>query len=94
MERDSGMIHYARFVKSKRLQRVLAYMLDGSVRTTLDIIKGADVCAVNSAICELRRNGFSIYCTSRCKPATYQLTDPEAARALMNQLLGMEVAHG
>ena len=95
MAHDVGSIHYARFVKSERLQRLLAFMLDGQVRTTLEIIKGADVCAVNSAVCELRRNGFPVYCISRSKPATYRLTDPEGARKLMRELLGeREVVNG
>ena len=88
MARESGSIHYARYAKSERLQRLLAYLLDGQVRTTLDIIRGAGVCAVNSAVCELRRNGFSCYCVSRSKPALYQLTDPVAARAHSARLLG------
>lgn len=91
-QRNEGTIHYARYVKSERLQRLLAFLLDGKPHTTLEIIKGADVCAVNSAICELRRNGFSAYCISRSKPAMYKLTDPEGARKLSAQLLGQQEA--
>uniref|UniRef100_C6E6T2 ArsR family transcriptional regulator n=1 Tax=Geobacter sp. (strain M21) TaxID=443144 RepID=C6E6T2_GEOSM len=95
MDREAGSIHYARFIKSDRLQRLLLFMLDGKAHTTLEIIKGADICAVNSAVCELRRNGFACYCISRSKPASYQLTDPAGARKLMDQLLGArEVVNG
>ena len=95
MERDIGSIHYARYIKSDRLQRLLKFMLDGAPHTTLEIIKGADICAVNSAVCELRRNGFSCYCISRSKPAIYQLTDPEGARAHSARLLSPpEVVNG
>ena len=95
MAEEKGSIHYARFIKSKRLQRLLALMLDGQVRTTLEIIQAADICAVNSAVCELRRNGFPLYCINHSKPAQYQLTDPDAARALSAQLLGeQEVVNG
>ena len=88
MSSDKGSIHYARFIKSKRLQRLLDFLLDGKEHTTMEIIQGADVCAVNSAVCELRRNGFSAYCINRGKPAIYKLTNPEADRLLAAQLLG------
>ncbi len=57
-------MHYARVEKSERLQRVLALLADGGWHSTLDIIIGAGVCAVNSCISELRANGYSIFC--RC----------------------------
>ena len=95
MAHDVGSIHYARFIKSDRLQRLLLFMLDGKIHTTLEIIQGAGVCAVNSAVCELRRNGFSCYCISRSRPASYQLTDPAGDRRRMNELLGSrEVSNG
>lgn len=95
MSESKGSIHYARYVNSERLQRLLAFLLDGEKHTTLEIIQGAGVCAVNSAICELRRNGFSAYCVSHSKPALYQLADPEAARKHSEQLLrSPEVING
>lgn len=56
-------MHFARLEKSERLQRVLNILLDGKPRTTREIVREADVCAVNSIICELRANGYSIECT-------------------------------
>lgn len=83
----NGSIHYAKFAKSVRLQRLLEYLLDGNGHTTLDIILGADICAVNSAVCELRENGFDIHCTPT-RPAVYRLVNPAAARKLAASLLG------
>ncbi|TCS69747.1 hypothetical protein EDC61_11947 [Sulfuritortus calidifontis] len=52
----------ARIEKSDRLQRVLALLEDRAWHSTLDIVIGAGVCAVNSCIAELRANGFPIAC--------------------------------
>lgn len=57
-----GTIHYAKLENSPRLQRLRDYLADGEWRTTLDIIVNAAVCAVNSAVCELRMNGYTIEC--------------------------------
>jgi len=57
-------MHYARLEKSGRLQRVLALLSDGLPRTTREIVRGADVCAVNSIVTEIRANGYDIDC--RC----------------------------
>lgn len=58
----TGVIHYARIENSDRLRRVLAVLSDGHPHSTLEIIQSAEVCAVNSAIAELRMNGFRIEC--------------------------------
>ena len=58
----TGVIHYARIESSDRLRRVLAVLSDGHPHSTLEIIQVAEVCAVNSAIAELRMNGFRIEC--------------------------------
>lgn len=55
-----GIIHAARLDRSPRLQRLRDYLRDGQWHTTLDIIAGAQVCAVNSAVCELRCNGLDV----------------------------------
>jgi len=55
-------MHAARLDRSPRLQRVLALLSDGREYSTLDIVMGAGVCAVNSCIAELRENGFLIAC--------------------------------
>ena len=53
-------MHYAKLDNSPRLQRVAALLADGQWRTTMEIIVGANVCAVNSAIAELRANGLAV----------------------------------
>lgn len=55
-------MHAANIEKSKRLQRVDALLSDLRPRSTLEIIQQAEVCAVNSIISELRRNGRQINC--------------------------------
>ena len=52
----------ARLETSPRLQRVAALLADGREYSTLDIVIGASVCAVNSCIAELRANGYAIAC--------------------------------
>lgn len=59
-----GKIHAAKLENSPRLQRVRALLGDGAWYGTRDIVQRADVCAVNSAIVELRANGLAI--TTRC----------------------------
>lgn len=52
----------ARIEHSPRLQRVAELPSDGRWYSTLDIIVGAGVCAVNSCVAELRANGLDIDC--------------------------------
>lgn len=63
--RDEGDVMKAASMDSKRLQRVAKYLSDGQEHTTLDIVSGAQVCAVNSIIAELRANGHEIKCQRR-----------------------------
>lgn len=58
---------------SERLNRVLDLLSLGGEFTTLDIIKNANVCAVNSIISELRQNGFEIDCQRRGEKWFYRL---------------------
>ncbi len=60
----TGSIHYADINKSPRLQRVLFALVEAGDDglTTREIIERANVCAVNSAICELNRNGYKVTC--------------------------------
>lgn len=58
---------------SDRLNRVLDLLSHGGEFTTLDIIKSANVCAVNSIIAELRQNGFDIDCQRRGDKWFYKL---------------------
>jgi hypothetical protein len=58
-------MHYAKIKSSPRLQRLLRalssanYFMDGWL-TTMQIIGIAEICAVNSAVSELRRNGYVV----------------------------------
>lgn len=85
-------MNYARFESSKRLQRLLEYMLDGQPHTTREISDGADICAVNSAVDELRENGFDLPCIKKSRPAIYQIPNTEAARKLSRRLLERQAA--
>lgn len=57
-------MHAARIEDSPRLQKVLEFLRRKGGATTLEIIKGCEVCAVNSIIAELRANGFNIICSA------------------------------
>jgi len=95
MDHTKGTIHYALYRNSERLQRFLALMLDGKERSTMEIIRGANICAVSSAACELRENGFRCECVKKTSPAFYRLFDIEEAKALSARLLApREVANG
>jgi len=63
----------ANIESSDRLNRVLDLLSQGEEFTTLDIIKQANVCAVNSIISELRQNGFDIDCQRRADKWFYKL---------------------
>jgi len=69
-------MHAARLEQSDRLQRVAQLLADGREYSTLDIVAGARVCAVNSAIAELRANGFDIACRRDGALWFYRLTNP------------------
>jgi hypothetical protein len=63
----------ANIEKSARLGRVFDLLSRGGEYTTLDIIKQANVCAVNSIIAEIRQNGFEIACQRRGDKWFYKL---------------------
>ncbi|MBN1104730.1 MAG: hypothetical protein JXL84_15030 [Deltaproteobacteria bacterium] len=58
------MIHYAKIEESRRLQRVHRVLFDGKWHGTREIMRAADVCAVNTVVAELRANGCNIF--TRC----------------------------
>ncbi len=66
-------MHAARISSSPRLQRAHAFLSDGMEHSTLDIVTGAQVCAVNSVISELRANGYYIECRQTTDPETGNL---------------------
>lgn len=55
-------MHAARIEDSPRLQKVRDFLRRVGSATTLEIVQGCGVCAVNSIIAELRANGFNILC--------------------------------
>jgi len=57
-------MHAARLT-SPRLQRVLRLLGDGRAHTTRQIVRRAQVCAVNAIIAELRQHGAEITCERR-----------------------------
>lgn len=58
------MRHAADIRTSERLQRVLQALQDGQWHGTFEIMQHTQLCAVGSAISELRGNGLVIF--SRC----------------------------
>jgi hypothetical protein len=77
----------ARLENSPRLQRVAELLSDGRWYSTLDIIVGAGVCAVNSCVAELRANGIPVDCRRVGKDRfEYRRTDLSVKK--------QEVAHG
>ena len=63
-------LHAARLDRSDRLRRVLSVLEDGGEHSTLEIALRAEVCAVSSAVSELRANGRRIVCRRTVAPAT------------------------
>ena len=55
-------MHAARLGSSARLQRVHDLLSSGLEYSTLDILRLARVCAVNSIVAELRHGGAEIEC--------------------------------
>ena len=71
--RATRTMHAASLDRSDRLQRVLALLADGRERSTLEIVEGARVCAVNSIVAELRANGCDIPCRQIVGPGRQRL---------------------
>lgn len=55
-------MHFARIEKSPRLMRVLRVLSDGLEHSTMNIARNANVCAVNSAVSEIREQGYKVAC--------------------------------
>lgn len=71
-------MHAARLDRSDRLRRVLDLLSDGKPRTTRDIVVGAEVCAVNSCVAELRANGHAIACQRQGDVWWYWIETPSS----------------
>ncbi len=67
---------------SARLQRVARLLEGGLEYTTAEIVAHANVCAVNSAIAELRENGLAITCRRQGDLWFYRLNPPQPQGAL------------
>jgi len=52
--------HAASVEKSPRLQRLKSYLHGGLWHSTRDIMHSAHICAVSTAVSELRSNGMTI----------------------------------
>jgi len=66
-------MNYANIESSDRLQRVAQVLAQGGEFSTLEIIKKANVCAVNSIVSELRQNGYDISCERRGEKWFYRM---------------------
>lgn len=55
-------MHAARVDRSARLRRVHEVLSDGREHSTMEIVRWARVCAVNSIVSELRHGGAEIAC--------------------------------
>jgi len=70
------MRHAASIETSERLQRVLDVLQDRGWHSTLDIMQRTYLCAVGSAVSELRANGISVECRCAAKGKyEYRLND-------------------
>lgn len=74
-------MHAASVNHSARLRRVLNALHDGYPHSTLDLVRDAGVCAVNSIVAELRQNGYAIDCQRVGDVWYYTLQSREAKRA-------------
>jgi len=68
----------ARIATSPRLQRVDQFLSDGLWHSTREIIQGAQVCAVNSCIAELRQNDRHIVGHWKSKVFYYRMVAKKA----------------
>lgn len=66
-------MNYAKLESSERLQRVEQFLSDGLFHSTMEIVNGAKVMAVNSAVAECRNNGLDIRCIRRGRVYFYRL---------------------
>ena len=60
---------YALLDRSSRLRRVIDFLDDGRPHSTMEIIQGADVCAVSAIISELRANHIPVECSRVREPS-------------------------
>jgi len=61
LPKKKGKIHAAS-MESPRCQRVFTFLSDLCEHSTREIIRKANVCAVNSVVDEIREHGYDIRC--------------------------------
>lgn len=69
-------MHAAKLEHSPRLQRLLSVLRQGRWYSTRELVKLAEVMAINSAADELRANGFNVECERRGQYWYYRLAQP------------------
>lgn len=72
--------------RSERLQRVVKFISDGKEHSTLDVVNGAQVVAVNPAMAELRQQGYVIDCERRGDKWFYRMRIDKAS---LSQAVGL-----
>lgn len=72
-------MNHANIQTSERLQRVDKFLSDGLFHSTLEIIDGTRVCAVNSIVSELRENGRDIICRQKGRIFYYRMVQEQEA---------------
>lgn len=78
---------HAATLQSPRLRRLMAALSDREWHSTRDLISEAGICAVNSAVAELRANGVMIQCT---RGSAILRTQPGEHLAWFYKLIGKE----
>ena len=66
-------MHAANLQKSSRLKRLYNLLKDGKKRSTREIMNAANICAVSTAIAELRDNSCNITCERQGMYWYYQM---------------------
>lgn len=66
-------MHFANAAKSKRIQKFLAALKGGKVKTTRQLIEETGLCAINSIAAECNAQGINIVCE-------YKGTNEDGAR--------------
>lgn len=79
-------MHAAALSRSERLQRVVKFLSDGREHSTLDVVNGAQVVAVNSAMAELRQQNYVIDCERRGDKWWYKMRIDKAS---LSQAVGL-----
>lgn len=79
MSAPTGKIKAANIDRSRRLSLFLGALASGEWRSTMDIIREAGICAVNSCAAECRAQGIDVACERRGAAWYYRLPCRRAA---------------